>query len=224
MRRTPPDVIRRSPAGTVRWPLARVGMSMENSGADYPRRLKRDQEQQPQTYVEPAATPVPADSDPQERRRNPRYKCEGSATFRVEGTNVRTWGTFTDLSCSGCYVELKATFPAGAIIDLELELNGVRAQVKGEVRVSYPFLGMGVAFRDLTTENRMQIQAMIDSILPAPLRRSVGTEPETAVHPASMPIILNPAAALQALADFFEGHTLLSKDEFIRLLRKSQGV
>ena len=39
-----------------------------------------------------------------------------------------------------------------------------------------------------------------------------------------MPIILNPAAALQALADFFEGHTLLSKDEFIRLLRKSQGV
>ena len=49
-------------------------------------------------------------------------------------------------------------------------------------------------------------------------------EPETAVHPASMPIILNPAAALQALADFFEGQTLLSKDEFIRLLRKSQGV
>jgi hypothetical protein len=164
---------------------------MENSGADYLRRLKRDQEQQPQTYVEPAPAPAPADSDPQERRRNPRYKCEGSATFRVEGTNVRTWGTFTDLSCSGCYVELKATFPAGAIIDLELELNGVRAQVKGEVRVSYPFLGMGVAFRDLTTENRMQIQAMIESILPAALKRSVVAEPETAVHPASMPIILN---------------------------------
>jgi hypothetical protein len=49
-------------------------------------------------------------------------------------------------------------------------------------------------------------------------------ETETTVHPASMPIILNPAAALQALADFFDGHTLLSKDEFIRLLRKSQGV
>lgn len=224
MRRSPPDVIRRSPAGTVRWLLARIGMSMENSGADYLRRLKRDQEQQPQTYVEPAPAPAPADSDPQERRRNPRYKCEGSATFRVEGTNVRTWGTFTDLSCSGCYVELKATFPAGAIIDLELELNGVRAQAKGEVRVSYPFLGMGVAFRDLTTENRMQIQAMIESILPAALKRSVVAEPETAVHPASMPIILTPAAALQALADFFDGHTLLSKDEFIRLLRKSQGV
>jgi PilZ domain-containing protein len=185
--------------------------------------LKQDQEHQPRTYVEPAPTPEPVESEPQERRRNPRYKCEGSATFRVEGTNVRTWGTFTDLSCSGCYVELKASFPAGAIIDLELELNGVRAQLKGEVRVSYPFLGMGVAFRDLTTEHRMQIQAMIESILPAPLKKSVVAEPET-IHPASMPIILNPTAALQALADFFEGHTLLSKDEFIRLLRKSQGV
>jgi len=161
---------------------------------------------------------------PQERRRNLRYKCEGSATFRLEGTNVRSWGTFTDLSCSGCYIDLKATFPAGAIIDLELALKGVRAQIKGEVRVSYPFLGMGVAFRDMTTENRLQIQAMIDSILPAPLKRSVVAEPETDVRPASMPIILNPAAALQALADFFEGQTLLSKVDFIRLLRKSQGL
>ena len=100
----------------------------------------------------------------------------------------------------------------------------MRAQVKGEVRVSYPFLGMGVAFRDMTTENRMQIEAMIDSVRPAPMKKSVVAEPETAIHPASMPIILNPAAALQALADFFEGHSLLSKDEFIRLLRKSQGL
>ena len=62
----------------------------------------------------------------------------------------RSWGTLTDLSISGCYIELKATFPVGAILDLDLELNGVRAQVKGEVRVSYPFLGMGVAFREMT--------------------------------------------------------------------------
>jgi hypothetical protein len=110
-------------------------MSFETSGADYLRRLKRDQEQQPQTYVEAAPAPAPAEPEKQERRRNPRYKCEGSATFRVRGGNMRSWGTFTDLSISGCYVELKATFPLGALLDLELELNGVRAQVKGEVRV-----------------------------------------------------------------------------------------
>ena len=88
-------------------------MSIENSGADYLRRLKRNQEHQPRGYAEPDPTPEPVETAPPERRRNPRYKCEGSATFRVEGTNVRTWGTFTDLSCSGCYVELKASFPGG---------------------------------------------------------------------------------------------------------------
>src|SRR5215470_13537823 len=140
-------------------------MSFETSGADYLRRLKQDENQQSRAYIEPAPAPAPADTEQAqpERRRNPRYKCEGSAAFRVRGSTVRTWGTFTDLSVSGCYVELKATFPVGAAID-----------------------------------------------------------PQPEIHPLSMPIILNPGAALQALADFFEGHTPLSKDEFLRL-RKSQG-
>jgi len=200
-------------------------MSFETSGADYLRRLKQDENQQSRAYIEPAPAPAPADTEQAqpERRRNPRYKCEGSAAFRVRGSTVRTWGTFTDLSVSGCYVELKATFPVGAIIDLELELNGVRTQIKGEVRISYPFLGMGVAFRDMTKENRMQIEAMIETIRPA-APKAPAIDPQPEIHPLSMPIILNPGAALQALADFFEGHTPLSKDEFLRLLRKSQGL
>ena len=125
-------------------------MSFETSGADYLRRLKQDENQQSRAYIEPAPAPAPADTEQAqpERRRNPRYKCEGSAAFRVRGSTVRTWGTFTDLSVSGCYVELKATFPVGAIIDLELELNGVRTQIKGEVRISYPFLGSGLPRHD----------------------------------------------------------------------------
>jgi hypothetical protein len=216
--------------GAVR-PIARgcsgrlqdIGMSFETSGAGYLRRLKRDQEQQPQAYVEAAPAPAPAEPEKQERRRNPRYKCEGSATLRVQGVNMRSWGTFTDLSISGCYVELKATFPMGALLDLELELNGVRAQVKGEVRVSYPFLGMGVASRELTAEHHMQIEAMIETLRPAPLKAPEPV-PDNSIHPASMPIILNAASALQALAEFFEGHTVMSQVEFIRLLRKSQGL
>jgi hypothetical protein len=72
----------------------------------------------------------------------------------VEGSDVHTWGTVTDISQNGCYVELMATFPVGAIVDLQLELNEIRAHVKGEVRVSYPCLGMGIAFREISDENR----------------------------------------------------------------------
>jgi hypothetical protein len=46
-----------------------------------------------------------------EKRRSPRYKCEGSARLREEGCDVRTWSTFTDVSLRGCYVEAQATYP-----------------------------------------------------------------------------------------------------------------
>ncbi len=197
-------------------------MSFESSGADYLRRLKQDQGQA-RPFPESPPEPDAPEEAPGERCKNPRYKCEGSATFRVQGTDVRTWGTFTDLSIGGCYIELKATFPVGAIVDLELELNGVRAQVKGEVCVSYPFLGMGVAFRDMTVESRQQVDAMIDTVRPS-IRRTPAPEAEPVSHASSMPIIVNAAAALQVLAEFFEVHVQLSKEEFVRLLRKSQGL
>ncbi|SRR5258705_4079319 len=79
----------------------------------------------------------------------------------------------------------------------------MRAQVTGEVRVSYPFLGMGVAFRNLNPENRQQLAAMIESLRPS-LQRVVAQETMSSAAPVSLPIILNPGAALQALADHFE--------------------
>jgi hypothetical protein len=200
-------------------------MSFESSGADYLRRLKHDQQLfAPASPDSSSPEPGGSESDgPSERRRNPRYKCEGSATFRVPGSDVRTWGTFTDLSSGGCYIELKATFPVGALIDLELEMNGVRAQLKGQVQVSYPFLGMGVAFRDMNAEHLRQVQAMIDSVSPT-LQKAHPAEAENTGHTSSLPIIVNAGAALQVLADFFEVHVQLTREEFIRLLRKSQGL
>jgi len=137
-------------------------MAFESSGADYLRKLKQDLHPAP-AFEESTVAPSPAASadGKQERRINPRYKCEGSAEFRTEGSDVRTWGTFADLSLGGCYVEMKATFPVGALVDLTLDLNDVRVQVKGEVRISYPFLGIGIAFRDISPENQLHLKQMI---------------------------------------------------------------
>jgi hypothetical protein len=60
------------------------------------------------------------------RRQAPRYKCEGSVEIRTEGCDVRTWATFTDISLYGCYIEAQATFPAGTVLNLKLEANGIR--------------------------------------------------------------------------------------------------
>ena len=202
-------------------------MTFEQSGADYLRRLKADAERPlASPYPSGPATSVEADlpaasQNPPERRRSPRYKCEGSAEFRVGGTDVRTWGTFTDLSVHGCYIEMTATFPVGALVDMMLELSGVRVNVKGEVRVSYPFLGIGVAFREVTAEAERTLQSMVVSLISAE-RVSASAAPTAVPVPISIPVIASPAAALQAIADFFEAHTMLSKHEFLQLIRKSQ--
>jgi len=99
-----------------------------------------------------------------EKRRSPRYKCEGSAEVREEGCDVRTWVTFTDISVNGCYVEAQATYPAGTLLHMKIETNGVRVETKGHVRVSYPYLGMGIAFEDTSDENKKQLRRMLSTL------------------------------------------------------------
>ena len=197
-------------------------MSIETSGADYLRRLREDIEHP--HVSQPSTVTAEPDEAPGERRRSPRYKCEGSAEFRVGGSDVRTWGTFTDISMNGCYVEMTATFPVGSIVDLGLELKGLRARVSGEVRVSYPLLGMGIAFRDVSAEDQLGLEEMIEQLNPLrAVKRNAEPEEMKPVGTA-MPVVLDPAAALRALTEFFETRGLLTKEEFVRVLRRSQGV
>ena len=56
------------------------------------------------------------------------------------------WGTLTDISLHGCYVEMNATSPIDTKVDLVLKSFGIRIEVSGTVRTSYPFLGMGIGF------------------------------------------------------------------------------
>ena len=99
-----------------------------------------------------------------EKRRTPRYKCEGSAEVREEGCDVRTWVTFTDIGLHGCYVEAQATYPAGTLLHMKLEVNGIRFETKGKVRISYPYLGMGVAFGEMWEENLGRLKQLLATL------------------------------------------------------------
>ena len=76
--------------------------------------------------------------------------AKAAPRLREDGRDVRTWATFSDVSLHGCYVEAQATYPVGTILHMKLEANGVRVETKGNVRVSYPYLGMGIAFVDMS--------------------------------------------------------------------------
>jgi hypothetical protein len=159
-----------------------------------------------------------------EKRKSPRYKCKGSARIQESGSAVATWATFADISMHGCYLEAPATLRVGTVLSLKLDVNGFRAETTGEVRVAYPNLGMGIRFIKISEEVREQLRELVGSIS----RSSLTLDPRVAPHSASiprsdaLPAVANPAAALQALQTFFENRHVMGRDEFLRILRKSQ--
>ena len=161
---------------------------------------------------------------PTERRRHPRYRCLGRAELRKQGTTVATSGTLTDISQSGCYVELPATFPPETQKDLVLELNQVRVHAKAVVRVTYPFLGMGLAFTKLTEQDLANLDKLLESIVNSPPEHGnvAANVPEAAGDPQNAPEINKPRAALDALLKHFEGTDYLTREGFWSLLRASQ--
>lgn len=160
-----------------------------------------------------------------EKRRSPRYKCEGSAEIREDGRDVRTWATFTDISLHGCYLEAQATYPPGTALHMKLEANGIVVESKGNVRVSYPYLGMGIAFEDMSEENQARLRRLLATLSHPHVLMGPGIAssiPSISTPLEAVPTITNPGAAIQSLVEFFESRQMLMREDFLRLLRKSQ--
>ena len=209
----------------------------EDAGAAYLAALKQSSAPHP-AGAAPARAPlvpssVPRSPDPRtgganptgsvDKRRSPRYRCQGSAHIREIATGVAIWTTFTDISLHGCYVETTTTYSVGVMLGLKLEANGFRVEATGEVRVTYPNLGMGISFTNMPEEDRERLRELVRSIS----RPSVIVGSRVATRAASpaptepLPAVANPRAALQAMRDFFEDRHMMGREEFLRILRKS---
>jgi hypothetical protein len=189
-------------------------MSSEVDGAEYLRHLKQDQPG-PQPQVTPVTQFLKQPGGVIERRATPRFKCQGSAQVREENSDVRTWGSITDVSLHGCYLEMTATFPVGTTVFIQLELGGNRVDVKGEVRVNYPFLGMGIAFREVTPQNRLKLGEMV---LKAAREVRLVAPHASDIQPTwVMPEVRDPKALVAALGNFFSHRSSLSREEFTRI-------
>lgn len=179
-----------------------------------------EQEQPPET----ASTQPVEKFQGAEKRRSPRYKCEGSAEIREEGCDIRTWVTFTGIGLHGCYVEAQATYPAGTVLYVKLEVNDIRFEAKERVRVSYPYLGMGIAFEDMSEDNKAHLKQLLASISrPVVIVGPGATSPHPTTGPMEgIPPLTHPEAAVLALIEFFQIHQVLMRDDFVKLMRKSQ--
>lgn len=199
-----------------------------SDGASYLSALKRSGSPQaagtaPARALDPAGSSLENRAGA-EKRRSPRYRCEGSAQLRdVEG-GVATWATFTDISLHGCYVEATATYPMGSVLALKIDVSGFKVETRGEVRVVYPNLGMGIFFTTMSDADRERLRELLRSLSQPSVILSGGVPPRAPVvsRADALAAVTNPKAAIQAMVDFFEDRQMLSREEFFRLLRKNQ--
>ncbi len=177
----------------------------------------------PQTLSEPEAN-TSDQFHGAEKRRSPRYRCEGTAELLKYGSDVSTWSTFADVSLHGCYVESQATYPVDTLLHMKLEANGFRVEANGNVRVNYPYLGMGIAFAEISEPNRTQLKGLLGTI--SRRTRVIGPARDTSQTISGPSVeaipIADPVSALRALTEFFQSRQMLMRDDFFRILRKSQ--
>jgi hypothetical protein len=157
------------------------------------------------------------------KRQARRYKCEGSVEMRTEGCDVRTWATFTDISLYGCYIEAQATFPAGTVLNLKLEANGIQVETRGNVRVNYPYLGMGVAFVSMTGENVARLRRILASASRGCVVERVD-QARTATGSDAASGIAQASAVIRELMEFFEKRETLGREDFVRILHGGQSA
>jgi hypothetical protein len=84
-----------------------------------------------------------------ERRRHPRYDCDGQAETLVIYSGCLFRGTVRDISETGCYIETKAWLNLKRFAEVDLRLMVNENDYRTFARVMYIRFGKGVGFEFL---------------------------------------------------------------------------
>jgi hypothetical protein len=113
-----------------------------------------------------------------EKRWHTRFECQGSASVRAEGSAFPIHGQIKDIALGGVYVETITTLTVNTEVHVKINVDGASLESAGVVRTSYPLVGMGISFQNITLENQERINGIIWSI------RHVAAVPRNMTEPA----------------------------------------
>lgn len=153
-----------------------------------------------------------------DQRDDTRYACNGSVEFCTEGSDIRTFARVVDISFGGCYVEMTATSAPGTRLNLGIEIDDRRFRARGVVQTSYPCLGMGIEFTEITLDDR----ALLSEILLTLSRSSEkGSVKEVQSGLVAIPATIDARSALNEIARLFESRDALRRHDFLRVLSRN---
>jgi hypothetical protein len=113
-----------------------------------------------------------------EKRWHTRFECNGGASVRAEGSGYPMHGQVKDIAQGGAYVETLTPITVNREVYVKMNLEGVPIESSGVVRTSYPMVGMGVSFQNMSPENQQKLDRIIQAI------RNRLTAPKNATEPA----------------------------------------
>jgi hypothetical protein len=100
--------------------------------------------------------------DDQNRRKYPRLKLSVPIEFRPEGSEFPIRGATSDLSLSGCYVEMTFTFPVGTVLEISLQLDEPLIAVATVVTCDTQ-VGNGLYFTKILPEDQEMLRAYLET-------------------------------------------------------------
>jgi len=96
------------------------------------------------------------------RRRHPRYACEGHAEVFVPHGALLFQGKILDLSLSGCFIETPAlNLERGTHVEVYFAARQMQFRVAGYIAVLYRRRGAGIAFRNLSPRRAQQVADLV---------------------------------------------------------------
>jgi hypothetical protein len=98
-------------------------------------------------------------------RKNPRYRCQNSIEIHVQD-GAHFWGTVSDLSLSGCYVEIPIPLELGKQLKIGLWLGQTKAWAEARVAHRTPGMGVGLKFTEISEQDLDQIRRYLASLSP----------------------------------------------------------
>ena len=149
-----------------------------------------------------------------ERRREGRKQFTAAAEVTDLRTATCMRGRISDLSLRGCYVDTLNPFPVGATVRLQIFQDGQILDALGSVSSHHPRSGMGLAFDDLTEEQRLMLQSWLTGT-PGAVESRVSTSGRL----ASSPICVQTSESYAArLVQLLVRKGVLSQSEAIEIL------
>jgi hypothetical protein len=150
-----------------------------------------------------------------ERRIFPRYSIVGTAEIWEQGYSFSNRGTVTDISMSGCYVQMLNPMTIGQKLRFKLTLGKTSFEGDAVVVNQHPSLGMGIDFENLTAEQ----QKNLNSCIQYAQERHSGQEVTAEKAESHEQMKADRAAViLSKVQEWFRDHDLMTRDEFRKLV------